>query len=410
MSKWTTPDQLRRQVQKLWDQGKLLAQLCGGESLFPLRLRLKKPGSTQLVDSFAEVREWIDQLCRAADSDPKAPAKGAVGGPKERYRIQWREVNHRILGRNRVPEAVWLDCLDQALALIGRRREADLFSQLVGQTKAIHPQLLPWLRLRPLRALELTAQWPRLLAVVSWLQLHPRPEIYLRQLDLPGVDSKFLEAHRGVLGDLLELTLPEEAIDHSAKGVTGFCRRYGFLDKPARLRFRLLDPLPTLPGADTDQDLTLRHDSFARLRLPINQLFITENEINFLAFPHRRASMVIFGAGYGFEHWAQATWLQRCELYYWGDIDTHGFAILDQLRRIFPQTRSLLMDRETLLAHQGQWGREPRQEKRELTRLTPAESRLYNELRHNLLAPALRLEQEKVSYGYLLATLAELKT
>ncbi|MDZ7642655.1 MAG: DUF2220 domain-containing protein [Desulfurivibrio sp.] len=159
---------------------------------------------------------------------------------------------------------------------------------------------------------------------------------------------------------------------------------------------------------DTDQDLTLRHDSFARLDLPVSQVFITENEVNFLAFPRHRASMVIFGAGYGFEHWSQATWLQECELYYWGDIDTHGFAILDQLRRIFPQTRSLLMDRETLLAHQGQWGREPKQEKRELSRLNPAETALYNELRHNLLAPALRLEQEKVGYGRLQATLARL--
>lgn len=107
--------------------------------------------------------------------------------------------------------------------------------------------------------------------MVAWLQLHPRPAIYLRQLDLPGVDSKFLEAHRQVLGELLDLALP---------------------------------------GADTDQDLTLRHDSFARLRLPVKQVFITENEINFLAFPRRRNSMVIFGAGYGFEHWGQATWLQ----------------------------------------------------------------------------------------------------
>ncbi|MDZ7642656.1 MAG: DUF3322 domain-containing protein [Desulfurivibrio sp.] len=177
-----TPAQLRGQVQKLWDQGKLLAELSGGESLFPLRLRLKKPDSSQLVDSFAEVREWIDQLCRVADSGSKAPTKDVASKQKERYRIQWREINHRILGRNRVPEAVWLDSLDQALALIGRRPEADLFRGLVRQTEARQPELLPWLRLRPLRALELATEWPRLLAVVAWLQLHPRPEIYLRQL------------------------------------------------------------------------------------------------------------------------------------------------------------------------------------------------------------------------------------
>ena len=46
--------------------------------------------------------------------------------------------------------------------------------------------------------------------------------------------------------------------------------------------------------------------------------------------------MVIFGAGYGFEMLAGADWwLQVVGFIYWGDIDTHGFAILDQLRRRF---------------------------------------------------------------------------
>lgn len=38
-------------------------------------------------------------------------------------------------------------------------------------------------------------------------------------------------------------------------------------------------------------------------------------------------------------------------VHYWGDLDTHGSAILDRLRAWLPQTRSFLMDRETLLDH-----------------------------------------------------------
>jgi hypothetical protein len=77
-----------------------------------------------------------------------------------------------------------------------------------------------------------------------------------------------------------------------------------------------------------------------------------------LAFPHLAGSMVVFGAGYGFEVLAGAHWLQERSVYYWGDIDTHGFAILDQLRAQLPQVQSLLMDRATLLAHHSQWGEE----------------------------------------------------
>ena len=43
-----------------------------------------------------------------------------------------------------------------------------------------------------------------------------------------------------------------------------------------------------------------------------------------------------------------------------GDIDTHGFAILDRLRAWLPQTRSVLMDRDTLLAHRDRWVTEDR--------------------------------------------------
>jgi hypothetical protein len=37
------------------------------------------------------------------------------------------------------------------------------------------------------------------------------------------------------------------------------------------------------------------------------------------------------------------------------DIDTHGFAILSQARSVFPELKSLLMDRETLLANRPLW-------------------------------------------------------
>ena len=44
------------------------------------------------------------------------------------------------------------------------------------------------------------------------------------------------------------------------------------------------------------------------------------------------------------------------DLVYWGDLDTHGFAILNRLRECFPHARSMLMDRATLLAHPGPMG------------------------------------------------------
>lgn len=85
--------------------------------------------------------------------------------------------------------------------------------------------------------------------------------------------------------------------------------------------------------------------------LPIERVFVAESETSFLAFPEVARAIVIFGAGYGWESLALASWLHRCRLHYRGDIDTHGFAILDQLPGYFPHAASFLLDRETLLAH-----------------------------------------------------------
>ena len=386
---WTTPAELKAQVQKLWDRGLILSAMIGGEELFPRRLTLKGPDSKELSNSFQEVRDWIARLSNAT----------------KQYRIVWRNVNHRILGANELPTEIWIDSLDEALNLIGKRRDIQQFAAMVKLTRDWQPALLPWLEKRPLRALELAEDWPRILSIVAWRFKHPRPGIYLRQVDLPGVHSKFIEGHRGVLGELFDLVLPPEEIDATATGTTGFCRRYGFQDKPLRVRFRILDSKLALMPTEIDQDITLTQETFARLELPVTKVFITENEINFLAFPDVPEAMVIFGAGYGFENLASVEWMRDRIIHYWGDIDTHGFAILNQLRAFFPHAASLLMDPETLMEHQALWGVEPSPETGALTRLTAEESSLYGQLGRNELGSHIRLEQEKIGFEWLVEAL-----
>jgi hypothetical protein len=155
-------------------------------------------------------------------------------------------------------------------------------------------------------------------------------------------------------------------------------------------------------------DVTLDADGFARLDLPARRVFITENEANFLAFPAVEDAIVIFGTGYGWDALAEARWLARCTSYYWGDIDTHGFAILDQLRGRLGQVSSFLMDRATLMAHEVHWGEEPAPVTRDLSRLTPGELALYDDLRDNRIRRNLRLEQERVGFGWLMDALARI--
>lgn len=381
---WTTPADLRAQVQRLWDRGDLLRATVSSAIAWPVRLSLKAPSASDLSERFEAVREWVRSI---------------AGTPH--VRIEWREWNHRVQGAQRLPAAAWLDTLQDALAFVVRARQARRFETLWHQTAATQPALLAWLSRRPLQALELAERWELLLAVVAWVQAHPRPGVYLRQVDASGVDSKFIEAHRGVLTELLDAALSPEAVEPAARGASQFARRFGFAEKPVRIRFRSLDPaLSVLSGCTGLPDITLDAMSFVDLALPVERVFITENETNFLAFPQVPRAMVVFGAGYGWEALGRATWLHRCRLHYWGDIDTHGFAILNQLRSHFPRVLSFLMDRETLLGHHLHWGEEPDPARQDLPRLTAQEADVYDDLRFDRLRHKLRLEQERVGFGW----------
>jgi hypothetical protein len=389
---WTRPVDLRAQVQKLWDRGELLASFVTGKALFPKRLVLKGPTSAEMADRFEEARTWVSEL-----------------RVMPHCRVEMREFKHRVFGANAVPNEVWIDTVEDALAFIGKQRDAVRFTALTDMTHKRQPQLLGWLAKRPMHALELSTEWSLLLDIVAWLQAHSRPGVYLRQVDIPRVHSKFIEAHRAVLVELLDIVLSPAVIDPTASGTSQFAKRYGFSDKPVRIRFRVLDPGHALLPSALVQDITLDAESFARLDPNVARVFITENEINFLAFPQVKDSLVIFGAGYGFEMLNKAEWLSRCRIYYWGDIDTHGFAILDQLRSQFDHVESFLMDRNTLQAFEALWGEEDKQTLRDLPRLTSEEKSLYDDLRDNRIRKNLRLEQERIGFGWVVSAVSALK-
>ena len=389
---WTQPADLRAQLQKLWEQGLLLTWLVTGESPFPIRLVLRTPSSRECSERLPEVRAWSQSLAQAA---------------RHGLRFEMREWRHPVLGRNELQQQAWMDRPEDAWRWLGQQATATHFQQVLAATSALQPLLLPWLARKPLVAAELAGAWAQLLDLLGWMQAHPRPSIYVRQLDLPGVDTKFIERHQAVLSELLDLVLPAQAVDAGASGALGFARRYGFLERPRRVRLRVLDPACSMLGSGSLEDLEIDAGTLIRLRPRIERVFVTENEVNFLAFPGLPRSVVLFGGGYGLSALTATPWLRDADVHYWGDLDTHGFAILDELRAGLPHARSLLMDRETLLAHRAQWVEEPKPTLRELPRLTVPERALYDELRWKRIAPhPVRLEQERLGFGWVQAALA----
>ncbi len=381
MTDWTTTAGIKAQARQDWDRGRILAARVDGGSLYPRAARFKRPDSRAIGDQFAEVQQWIEALVAGSRS---ARGRG--------YEIEWEEIAHRQIGRNRIPCRVVIPSDVDAAYLAGRLRELEAWDKLAVHTLARFPAVKPWLRRRPQAVVEHADVWGAMLAVVTWFDANPRSGLYLRELDIPGVDTKFIEQHRGLLTELLDSVLASEAVRSDART---FEERYGIRTKPLRIRFRSLDPSITVGGhADVETDV----ESFARSPMPVHRVVVVENEINFLTFPAMESAIVIWGGGYGVDRLARVSWLASRRVIYWGDIDTHGFGILSRLRAIHPRVDSILMDRTTLTGHPSMWTTEEKPRVDDLPNLTADEHALYDDLRFGVLGDRVRLEQERLRY------------
>src|SRR5712671_3392361 len=384
---WTTPSDLRKQVLRIWERGKILAAGITGETLFPLKLSMRRPEAPAIGHSFEAVRRWIREL-----EENSSSCKGFG------YENEWADINHRQLGRNRIPSRVTVPTESDALRLIDMEREGRRFRTLAQVTTEKCPALAQWLSRRPLVVLEHAQDWPRIIDVLAWFRDHPRSNLYLRQVDIPGVDTKFVEGRRALFSELLDIVLERHDGPPSATVAQTFEQKCGLRTKPQVIRFRVLDRRIAIAGLS---DLAIPANDFAALNIAARHVFITENEVNGLAFPDFAEAIVVFGLDHGVDLLQSASWMAGAHIYYWGDIDTHGFAMLDRLRGVFPNTRSLLMNRETLMAHRSLWVHEQAPYRAALSHLDPDEQTLLDDLVHDRLGEKVRLEQERISYAFL---------
>lgn len=395
-SQWTTVADIKSLLLKRWQQGLFLREAIETSEtsgLFPLRIPLKNPTPSQSGEDYSSARTWVQSF---------QEAEKTYG-----FTVEWREINHRQLGRNEIPVAVVFATLGQAVEHIKKPKELGQFKGDVQELLSRFPKLKDWLLKYPHKVLENTGQWEKLLRTLDWMVANPRPQCYLRQISLPEIDTKFIEQHKKLLAEWLDILLNPEDIATEFTGISNFERRYGFIAKPAQIRFRILDNSLFIQGLS---DIAVTVDEFCRLDLDVETIFVTENDINGLAFPEFKRAIVIFGRGYGFDYMVQAQWMKNKSIWYWGDIDTHGFAILSQFRKYFPQAQSLLMDRETLLAHQAHWVTENNSTLSNLPNLNADEAALFDDLKSDRIGKCLRLEQEYVAFDTLNLALDWLQT
>jgi hypothetical protein len=373
MTTWTTRSDIRTRVRRRWDDGSILRALAEA-SPFPIvdvALRGPKPG--EIGDDLDAVRSWIAAL--------EAGSRGGL-----QYTLRYAPVGGRLIGRNELPSRAIVESYEQAAALIGVGDQVQAYKTVLSVV-AREPAVSAWVASKPLRALEVADIWPALLSAYLWLRRAQDSGRYLREITAPGVDTKFVERHRPLLAQLLGV--PSSA--------PGFLRALGLGAKPETLRLRVDPSLDLAAGLS---DLTARANELAMLKIAAKFAVIVENEITFLSVPVPAEGLVLWGKGFEVDRAGSMPWLAGADIVYWGDLDTHGFAILDQLRAWLPQTRSMLMDRDTLLAHRDRWVVEASPTAARLNRLTVDEEALYHDLITDRLGRRIRLEQERIDWAW----------
>lgn len=393
MITWTTAADVRAVLERRWRGGSLLRAYATGEPFTPLSVPVRRPADVDLLERRDAVNAWLRRLTAEC-----APNGRRAAGP----RLEFTPVPSRRVGHNELPRRVWFDSYAALFGWLGVADEVVELDRLLVLTRSAVPELAGWAAAHPRVVLEQRAFWSRLLATVAWIAAHDQ-HLYLRQVDVPGVDTKFIEQHRFVLGRLLDQVLPETRVD--ARFTAGdFAARYRFRRRPDYTRIRALGDPGLLPGGLSE--ITVRTAELARLDPPARNVVIVENDVSYLALPARPDTVAIFGAGFALGSVAGLSWLPGRTITYWGDIDTYGFLILNRLRALYPEVTSVLMDAETLLAHPDQWVVEERPTDLALPHLTEAEAALYRDLVEGRHGDRVRLEQERIGYGRVLAALA----
>jgi hypothetical protein len=307
------------------------------------------------------------------------------------YRIELEAPAPNSKNKQSRLRAVGFDTASDLLQFIEKTAE---FDQFIGDCALITgvPELAPWCAAHVREVLQYAAAWPRLLAVVRFFQETPTPLLPVRLLPIEGVDTKFIEQYNGVLCQLLDVILPQTAIDTSHKTLS---KRYG-----------LPEQAPFIECAWNDPTLVAQYGGYNRLAFPVDQLgkiqltasriLVVENRNSMLQVLHQPFAdgMVIFGGGYGVSLLKDCQWLQQKKLYYWGDLDAYGLAILSRFRNFFPNTQAVMMDETTFDAYPHVWVTGKPYHGAVPENLNNEERQLFERLNSKLL----RLEQERVQY------------
>lgn len=349
-----------------------------GNGQWPLEVTLGVPTEQAALRQVDGVRAWVS----------------AWQGWQGVGSLSWCERRWKALGVQRLPEKLALGGPEDVAMWIGesaRWERAQSRNRTLTARWPVLAQQLP--RYFDVLADYGDTDFHRLAEMLDWIANHPQSDLYPRQLPVSGLDSKWLDGRKGLLTDLVA------AIQEDSSSELDFYQRCGLKAPPLLVRMRVLDQALRARVGGVG-DITAPVEDLAGLNLPVSHVFIVENLQTGLAMSDMPGAIVFMRLGYNVDVLARFPWLARAKCIYWGDLDTHGFAILHRARSYVPALQSVLMDEDTLLQHKTLWVDESAQHPAtELTLLTEQEQQLYRDLKQQRWGQNVRLEQERIDWA-----------
>jgi len=399
-----------------------------GHGSWPLLVSLERPTQREVLKDFLAVQRW-SAAWNTWRSAHVTAGDDAASAPQIRMStIAWQGVGEQTLPEAlsfHSAECVAKFCNDaRAWRLVEMRRHAMLerWPALLATGFGPHYEAL---------ATYDEADFARLLALLNWFVENPKSGLYLRQLPVPGIDTKWVDLkRRGLVADLVRritspplTVLPDlgpDEVEQSGYDVTSaaeldkvsldFYDICGLRRPPIKLHLLVLCPdlRATIGGL---RDVVAPIDELAKLSFNPVRALISENKDTGLSVPDIPGTVAFIKLGNAVSLLGQLPWVKELPVLYWGDVDTYGFSILAQARKTLGNVRSMMMDLETLEKHRDRLVDE-RQQATNVNHslLTTQELEIYQGLLGTTWWTQKRLEQERLDWSYALARISAAST
>lgn len=344
--------------QKLCDKyianQKNLKALLKGEMTYPIKVGLNPPKSAKEISKnafesrtfFSQWREFISEFSNQHSDD--------LSNLSPAIQLEYR-ANYKGLDIPNVPKTLLINNF-QGLLCILSKHDAEYLAYQQGMLRAEAAALaehftveieLVYKTLVDHNIFNLGEQ-ERGMLIILLPQLYNGlgKGMYLRQLPLVGVDTKFIENNTAVIEGILDILFEGSVSDFG-----GLIPWLGCLDNLKT--WLLVRPLCQDSRASFAgfSELELDSNALSKNALPAKNIIVVENRQSCLALPQIPNTIAVAGGGKNIA-WMKADWLRDKNVFYWGDIDADGLQILGLARKYCNHVIPLMMDRDTIIQHQ----------------------------------------------------------